>query len=248
MKSYSESAFKNWVWVVIFYIAFAWVESAVVVYLREIYFHGNFRFPLFVKWEGGKHVIDPLVRIELGREIATIIILMAVGGISGRNAFQKFCFFMIAFGLWDIFYYIWLYVMVGWPESLWTWDLLFYVPLPWVGPVITPVLIAGTMTAAGFLAVYYDVKGYRLNWRWYDTLVELSCALLMIVAFCWDWKNILQVPGPAAHTGIPNPFAWWLFLPAYGMSLVYFLVKLRQSSPQTSITRQIGSAQHTRQK
>ena len=66
----SKSAFRNWVWVVVFAIAFAWVESAVVVYLREIYFDGGFRFPLVVKWEDVKHVIDPLVRIEFGREIA----------------------------------------------------------------------------------------------------------------------------------------------------------------------------------
>ena len=83
----------NWIWVAVFSIAFAWVESAVVVYLREIYFGGGFSFPLAIKWAGGKHVLDPLVRIEFGREIATIIILVAVGWLAGKNKFQKFCFF-----------------------------------------------------------------------------------------------------------------------------------------------------------
>jgi hypothetical protein len=228
-KGYSDGGLINWAWVVIFAIAFAWIESAVVVYLREIYFDGGFSFPLVVKWEDGKHVIDPLVRIEFGREIATIIILIAVGWIAGRNRFQKFCFFMIAFGIWDIFYYIWLYVMVSWPKSLMTWDLLFYVPLPWVGPVLTPVLIAITMVVAGSLIIYYDEKGYHINWRWYDTVIELGCGLLLIVAFCWDWKNILQMPGDIARTGIPNPFAWWLFLPVYLFSVVYFVVRLRKT-------------------
>lgn len=118
---------------IVFAIAFAWVESAVVVYLPEIFFDGDFKFPLFVKWVDGKHIIDPLVRIEFGRETATIIMLVAVGWVAGRNRFQKFCFFMIVFGIWDIFYYVWLYVMVRWPQSLMTWDLLFFVPLPWVG-------------------------------------------------------------------------------------------------------------------
>ena len=149
----SKSAFRNWVWAVVFAIAFAWVESAVVVYLREIYFDGRFSFPLIVKWEDGKHLIDPLIRIEFVREIATIFMLLAVGWIAGKDRFQKFCFFMIAFGIWDIFYYIWLYVMVRWPESLMTWDLLFYVPLPWVGPVIAPVLIALAMMMAGSLTI-----------------------------------------------------------------------------------------------
>ena len=64
-----QSIFRNWVWVVVFAIAFAWVESAVVVYLREIYFDGGFGFPLVIKWEDGTRIIDFLVRIEFGRWI-----------------------------------------------------------------------------------------------------------------------------------------------------------------------------------
>jgi len=215
------------IWVAIFAVAFAWVESAVVVYLRKIYFDGVFSFPLVVVWEEGKHVIDPLIKIEFGREIATLIMLLAVGWVAGRNKFQRFCFFMIAFGIWDIFYYIWLYVMVGWPESLMTWDLLFYVPLPWVGPVITPVLIAAAMIVAGLLIIYYQERGYEIRWRWYDMAVEIACGLLIIVAFCWDWKNILQIPGNIERTGLPNPFAWWLYVPAFLFSLVYFGLRLK---------------------
>ena len=224
----SKSAFRNWVWVMVFAIAFAWLESSVVVYLREIYFKAGFSFPLVVKWEDGKHVIDPLIRIEFIREIATVIMLVSVGCIAGRNRFQNFCFFMIAFGLWDIFYYIWLYIMVSWPESLMTWDLLFYVPLPWVGPVIAPVLIAIAMVVAGSLFIYYDEKEYDIRWRWYDMVVAINCGFLMVVAFCWDWKNITQMPGDIERTGIPNPFAWWLYLPAYLFSIAYFALRLRQ--------------------
>lgn len=222
-----QKTLRCWILVVIFATAFAWVESAVVVYLREIFFDGKFSFPLLIVWEDGKHVVPPLVRIEFGREIATIVMLAAVGMVAGKNRFQKLSFFMIAFGIWDIFYYIWLYAMVGWPASLLTWDLLFYVPLPWVGPVITPVLISLAMVVAGSLIIYYDQKGYALRWGWYDTAVELGCALLMIVAFCWDWKNILQIPGAIEQTGIPNPFKWGLYLPAYFFSIVYFGFKLR---------------------
>jgi len=230
----SERAFHNWLWVVVFAMAFAWVESAVVVYLRKIYFPGGFDFPLFVKWEGGKHVVDTLIRIEFGREIATIVMLVGIGWVAGRNRFQRFCYFMLAFGIWDIFYYIWLYVMIGWPESLMTWDLLFYVPLPWVGPVITPVLIALTMVVAGSLIIYFDEKGYDVAWRWYDMAVELFFALIMIAAFCWDWKNIIQVPNSPERTGIPNPFAWWLYLPAYLLAVAYFAYRLRQSIKTSS--------------
>ncbi|MDP2645923.1 MAG: hypothetical protein Q8P24_13370 [Desulfobacterales bacterium] len=216
-------------WAVFFFaVAFAWVESAVVVYLRKIYFDGTFDFPLLVRWQDGRHVMDPLIRIELGREIATILMLAAVGWIAGKQPLQKFCYFMVAFGIWDIFYYIWLYVMVGWPESLMTWDLLFFVPLPWVGPVITPVLIAAAMVSAGSVVIGYLAKGYEIRLCWYDFAVEFACALAMIAAFCWDWKNILQVPAAMERSGIPNPFAWWLFLPAFGVAVAYFAVTLKR--------------------
>jgi hypothetical protein len=223
-----KDGFRRWIWAVIFSVAFAWVESAVVVYLRKIYFDGVFKFPLVIVWEEGKHIIDPLIQIEFGREIATIIMLVAVGYVTGKSKLQRFCFFMIAFGIWDIFYYLWLYVMVGWPGSLLTWDLLFYVPLPWVGPVITPVLIAVAMVGAGSLIIYYDEKGYVMRWRLYDMAIEFGCGLLIIVAFCWDWKNILQVPGDITRSGIPNPFAWWLYLPAYLFSITYFAIRLKK--------------------
>ena len=230
----TKHTFRRWIWVAVFAIAFAWVESAVVVYLREIYFDGVFKFPLVVVWEEGKHIIDPLIRIEFGREIATIVMFVAVGWVTGKSKLQRFCFFMIAFGIWDIFYYIWLYIMVGWPESLMSWDLLFYVPLPWVGPVITPLLIAVTMVGAGSLIIYYYKKGYVISWRWYDMAIELGCGVLIIVAFCWDWKNILQVPGDITRSGVPNPFAWWLYLPAYLFSIIYFAIRLKQILSQYS--------------
>ena len=216
-----------WVMMILFSIAFAWVESAVVVYLREIYFDGAFKFPLVVFWEEGKHILGPLVRIELGREIATIIMLVAAGCLAGKNGLLKFCYFLVVFGMWDICYYIWLYVMVVWPESLMTWDLLFFVPLPWVGPVITPVIIALTMIVAGSLIIYLNDRGYRIAWRWYDMAIELGCGFLLIVAFCWDWRNILQMPGDITRSGIPNPFAWWLYVPVYLFSVIYFAIRLR---------------------
>lgn len=223
-----KSAFTIGAWVVVFAVAFAWVESAVVVYLRKIFFDGVFRFPLLVTWEDGKHIVDPLVRIEFGREIASVIMLAAVSRAAGKNGIQRFGFFMIAFGIWDIFYYLWLYVMVGWPRSLMTWDLLFYVPLPWVGPVVAPLAVALAMASGGSLMVYYEEKGYDIRLKWYDLAVELGCGLIMIAAFCWDWKNIIQIPGDIKRTGIPNPFAWWLFLPAYLCSIVYFVVMMRR--------------------
>jgi len=224
-----QGTIRRWVWVVIFATAFAYVESAVVVYLREIYFAGAFEFPIVTVWKNGRHVLDPLILVEMGREAATVVMLAAIGVIAGSSALQRFCFFMIAFAVWDIFYYVWLWVILRWPESLMTWDLLFYLPLPWVGPVVAPVLIAATMVAAGSILVYLVEKGFTIRWHWVDWVVELGCGFLLIVAFCWDWKNILRVPDGNAYSGIPNPFAWWLFLPAYLVAVIYFAVRVNRT-------------------
>ncbi len=214
-----------WMWVFIFAIAFAWVESAVVIYLREIYYNGSFNFPIVIKLENGGIEPDPLMQIEFGREIATLIMLFSVGWVAGRNSLQRFCYFMGAFGIWDIFYYIWLKVLIDWPSSIFDWDLFFFVPVPWVGPVIAPVLISVAMISAGIIIVFYDETFCTVRWQWYDWLVEALCAFLMIMAFCLDWKNIIQLPGCSSCTGIPNPFAWWLYLPVYLFSVFYFIFR-----------------------
>lgn len=221
-----KDSLHQWIWVVVFAMAFAWVESAVVVYLREIFYNGDFRFPIAFGWVGDQRSPGPLIWIETAREAATIIMLFSVGWMAGKRIVEKFSFFIIAFGIWDIFYYIWLYVMIGWPQSLTEWDLLFYIPLPWVGPVITPMLIALAMVGMGTLLVFYSAKKIILPWRWFDGVVELILCLLMITAFCWDWKNIMQIPGRTQYTGVPNPFAWWLYLPAFIAAIVYFCARV----------------------
>ncbi|SPD72346.1 membrane hypothetical protein [uncultured Desulfobacterium sp.] len=223
-----DKALRQWILVALFAIAFAWVEAAVVVYLRHIYYNGSFSFPIVVNWKDGRLVGDPLMYIEYLREAATIIMLAAIGLAAGKKALQRFCLFIVAFGLWDIFYYIWLRVMTGWPDGLLTWDILFLLPLPWVGPVITPVAIALAMIVAGSLILYLEEKGHQIKWSWYDWCIEMTCGLIMVIAFCWDWKNIIRLPAEVPYSGIPNPFAWWLFLPSLVLSLAYFVMRLKK--------------------
>ena len=229
IKAFRSNTIRLWIWVSIFAVAFAWVEGSVVVYLREIFYGGSFNFPIVVNWDNGKYVSNYLTSIETVREAATIIMLAAAGCLSGRNNWQKFSFFMIAFGVWDIFYYVWLYVMIGWPESLMTWDILFLIPIPWTAPVIAPVLISLAMIAAGTLIIYYDENEVEIRFAWYDWLIVMGCGLLMIISFCWDWKNIVQLPDGIERSGIPNPFLWGLFLPAYILSVGWFALRLFQN-------------------
>lgn len=85
MQRSHEHTLRRWIWVAAFAIAFAWVEGAIVVYLREIYFGENFSFPVVIEWREGDLMVDRLMRIEFGREIATIVMFVAVGWAAGRT-------------------------------------------------------------------------------------------------------------------------------------------------------------------
>src|SRR5512134_294061 len=99
---------RKLLWVSLFGVAFALVESSVVVYLRSLYYPEGFAFPL--KLMSPQHV-----GVELSREAATIVMLAAIGVVAGSKAWEKFAYFLVAFGVWDIFYYVWLRVMLDWP-------------------------------------------------------------------------------------------------------------------------------------
>ena len=112
-------------WVAIFSIAMGYLESAVVIYIREIYYPEGFSFPL-------KVLDNHILVTELLREAATLIMLIGIGVVAGKTPIERFGLFIYSFGWWDIFYYIFLKALVGWPESLLTWDILFMVPTTWV--------------------------------------------------------------------------------------------------------------------
>jgi hypothetical protein len=124
-------------------VAFAFVEATVVFYLRKLFAiefaaeftERAFRFP------------EDYLVYEQGREAATMIMLVAVGLLAGRTLWQAVAYWLFAFGVWDVLYYVWLWVLLGWPSSLGTHDLLFLIPDEWWAPVWLPVAIS-----AGFIA------------------------------------------------------------------------------------------------
>jgi hypothetical protein len=78
-----------------------------------------------------------------------MVMLAAVALLAGRTRRQQLGVWLYAFGLWDIFYYVWLYVFLRWPATLATTDVLFLIPVPWIAPVYLPLAIAAGMVAAG---------------------------------------------------------------------------------------------------
>ncbi len=134
---------RTLIWLAVFAIAFGFVESGVVIYLRSIYYPGGFSFPL--KLMSRFHL-----GVELVREAATMVMLMSSAVLCGGTRWQKFGWFIVAFGIWDISYYVWLKVILDWPATPFDPDVLFLIPVPWVGPVIAPIAISLLMIACGW--------------------------------------------------------------------------------------------------
>ena len=214
IKNNTPSLLKQLSWLVIFSIAMAYLESAVVVYLREIYYPEGFSFPL-------TPINIDIFMTEIWREIATIIMLAGIGILTGNSSSQRFAFFLLTFAIWDIFYYIFLYALLGWPSSLLTWDILFLVPIPWVGPVITPIIVSLTMIILASSLIHFK-KNLNLN-QW---LLSILGSLMVIISWVLDYWIFIsnqfsngtwilsseQELFGSSDQYIPGSFNWYIFL------------------------------------
>jgi hypothetical protein len=190
-----------------FAITMAYLESTIVVYLRRIYYHerGGFDFPLVI-------IDTPTLLLEVGREACTIIMLATVGIATGRTKVGRFAFFMLLFGVWDIFYYIWLKVFLDWPPSLLTWDVLFLIPIPWIGPVLAPVLVACTMIGMAAVMLHLEAHGPVLPAGKAVWLAQVVAALVIIISFTMDVIPRLDPQGILLAQWVPTTYHWELLL------------------------------------
>jgi hypothetical protein len=183
-------------WLALFGIAMAAVESAVVVYLRAL--HTGVA-PFSVLQYG---LPAEILAIEVAREAATLVMLVTVASLAGRNAWEGLLYFALAFGVWDIFYYVWLWVFIGWPSSLLAWDVLFLIPVPWLGPVIAPVIVSLCLVGGGLWLLSHPER--RLSRRAW-VLASVGCALVLL-SFMLDYRYaLLRIDPPR--------FRWELFVP-----------------------------------
>ncbi len=169
---------SRWTIVVIYALAMAWVESAVVYYLR---LHIGRLEPY---QPNPLPVIGFLGPVEAIREAATLVMLLTVGMLAGRNWRARIGYSAIAFGVWDIFYYVFLKVMYGWPHSLADWDILFLLPLPWWGPVWAPMAISVLMIIWGTLASEFEIPETirPLRRLWLLNFAGMAIALYVFMA------------------------------------------------------------------
>jgi hypothetical protein len=192
----------------------AYLESAVVVYLREIYYPNRFYFPL---------VDTPakILYIEIGREIATILMLWVVARLIATNKREVFAYFIFNFGVWDIGYYVWLKIFLDWPTSLLDWDVLFLIPLPWIGPVLAPVIISISLIVACYLILSNETIGTPVMMSRLDWFFEIVAGMFIIFSFLTQSKEVI-------NKEVPHDYHWWLFLIGLLLGLYVFSRRIIQ--------------------
>jgi len=147
-----SNAFKIAVFLSAYAVAMAMVEAAAVVYLRELYYPSGFS----VASAADLAVVPAhILRVEFWREAATIVMLAAVALLAFSSRKARFLAFLWAFSVWDLGYYLFLYLFLGWPPSLDTLDAYFLIPWPWIGPVWFPLALFSVLGGA---SLYYLLK------------------------------------------------------------------------------------------
>jgi hypothetical protein len=216
---------RRFLWVSAYAMAMALLEAVVVVYLRGLLQITN------------DHVaLGSYFTMEIWREAATLVMLASIGWLAGRRRIERWAYGLFAFGVWDVFYYVWLKVLVDWPASLLDWDVLFLIPMRWWGPVLAPMLIAALICVASVLAMARLARGERLEITPARVGVSVLGGLLALYVFMSDALHALLAGRTDWDTLRPEPFKWPLFLVALALMALPSLVATwpgRKARPQT---------------
>lgn len=194
-------------------VGLAYTEAALVVYLRELiapirreHFPGavDEALPLLtiehLRQAGAPYT--RLLAVEVSREVWPIVSLLAMAWGLRRRKGELAAFFLIGFGVWDIFYYVFLKVLIGWPASLGTWDVLYLIPTAWVAPVWAPLTVAATMVALGLAVLRRGAGAARM--RIAPGAAILTGVGLILASFFMRSRE--------AFAAVPSRFDWPWFL------------------------------------
>jgi hypothetical protein len=203
----------------IFAVSMGFFEAIVVVYVRELFYSGGFAFPL-------KPMPNWLFGIEIVREFCTLLMLGTVAWLTGKTFTRRLAAFLFLFGIWDIFYYVALWIFLDWPQSILTWDILFLIPIAWTGPVLAPVLCSILMIFITFLIEWkqYKLDSFRLETK--ELILFFAGAFIVFVAFIFDFSALI-IKGNylkhffalaenreflnAMYSFVPDRFQWEIF-------------------------------------
>ena len=205
--------------VTLYSIAMGFAEAAVVVYLRLLYYPDGFSFPI-------RDIPDIVIGVELGREFATVLMLIAVAGLAAKRFWERFGFFIISFGIWDIFYYIILKLVLDWPGSIFDWDVLFLIPIPWIGPVIAPVIVSVIMIISGILITRLFMHEIPFKPTMVSWLLGLAGIIAILYTFMRDTDATIRME-------MPEPYWYWLFIFGAGLSVFSFILSYKRAIKKT---------------
>lgn len=215
---------RCWLTVFSFAMAMAWVESAVVFYLRSTMGRLEPYQPNPLPVLGG------FASVELPREFATLVMLLAVGWLAGRTWRMRLGYAAVAFGVWDIFYYVFLKIMCGWPHSLLDWDVLFLLPLPWWGPVLAPILISLLLILWGTFASQFECALPAAPPNQAVWILNFSGVALALYVFMADALTAAPRGLEAIRMVLPERFNWPFFCVALAL----------MSAPVIAASRRVG--------
>ncbi|HJW21911.1 MAG TPA: hypothetical protein VJ506_05740 [Candidatus Limnocylindrales bacterium] len=181
--------------VIAFGIAFGYLEAAVVVYLRAAIGAVGVGPPL------DQPPFGSYAGVEVVREVATLVMIAAAGWLAGRGGVERLAWAAVVFGTWDVVYYAGLRVMIGWPPTLDTWDVLFLVPSPWVGPVWAPMVVSAALVAVGLGAARRCRAGGEVFVGRVEVVAGLAGGAAVIASFLVDAGRV--------STGDIGPWSGW---------------------------------------
>ena len=191
-----------------FAIAFGVEEAIIVLYLRMLPSNG-----------------PSVVTIESWRELCTIVVLVAVAWLAGARADARFRAFLIAFGVWDITYYVTLWLTSGTP-TLTSQDVLFLIPVPWIAPVWAAMSFAAALMLLGLFGIGRGrgrllVAGLMIGW--------LSFVWGPLYARFIDHSRIFE-------SASDFTYPLWLFVPGIALVLAAlpFVSSYRMGRPRRS--------------
>jgi hypothetical protein len=126
--------------------------------------------------------------------------------------------------------------MCDWPKSVFDWDILFLLPLPWWGPVLAPVSVALLMILWGTLVSQRTVGDPRSS----VTSTQISGGIgiaLALYAFMADALHVMHQGFDATRTVLPTTFNWSVFVVALTL----------MAAPVAHMTwrRPLGTAEYT---
>jgi len=206
--------------VIAFAIAMAYLESAVVLYLT-LALGGTVGvlFPLQPAATFGN-----LGWVEVGREAATLVMIAAVGTLAGRSAVERLAWAAVVFGVWDIGYYVFLWLFAGWPDSPLATDLLFLIPVPWVGPVWSPVTVSLALVGFGLAAARRARSERGLGVRPAHVAVALLGGVVVVLSYTLGAGDLLE-------GGMPGPYPWPVFLAGMALAVAAAVHAFRERRP-----------------